>query len=156
MHCPVCCATDTRVIDSRAADDGAAIRRRRGCPSCAHRFTTFERVEEVPLLVVKRSGARNPFDRAKIIRGLSSASKGRPMTADQFATLATEVEEAARLEGGDVSSEWVGRAVLDRLRLLDHVAALRFASVYKGFADVGDFEKELKLIKRETPGPSLV
>ncbi len=156
MHCPVCFADDTRVIDSRAADDGTAIRRRRGCAQCSHRFTTFERVEEVPLVVVKRTGARQPFDRDKIVRGLCSASKGRPISAEQFACLATEVEEAVRLEGGEVSSEWVGRAVLEHLRGLDHVAALRFASVYKGFSDVGDFETELKLIKRDTPGPSLV
>ena len=110
----------------------------------------------MPLVVTKRTHGREPFDRVKIVRGLSSASKGRPISAEQFDCLALEVEEAARLEGGEVSSEWVGRAVLERLRRLDHVAALRFASVYKGFADVGDFERELKLIKRDTPGPSLV
>ncbi len=107
-------------------------------------------------MVNKRSGAREPFDRSKIIKGLSSASKGRPITLEQFECLTSEVEEAARLESTDITSEWLGRAVLERLRELDHVAALRFASVYKGFADVDDFEKELKLIKRDTPGPSLV
>lgn len=156
MHCPACRVADTRVVDSRAADEGAAIRRRRNCPACGHRFTTFERVEEVALMVAKTSGDCEPFDRAKIERGLVAASKGRPISEDQFAELAIQVEDAARLEGGAVTTEWVGRAVLDRLRCLDHVAALRFASVYKGFSDVGDFEKELSLIKRTEPDPSLV
>lgn len=108
------------------------------------------------LLVVKTTGDCEPFDRAKIERGLHAASKGRPITEAQFAELALEVEDVARLEGGPVTTEWVGLAVLERLRALDHVAALRFASVYKGFSDVGDFEKEMSLIKRTEPGPSLV
>lgn len=156
MNCPVCAVDSTKVVDSRAADDGAAIRRRRMCSACNHRFTTFERLEEVPLVVVKRSGARSPFSRDNIIRGLTSASKGRPIDADEFEKLACSVEESARLEGGEVSSGWIGLAVLDRLRIIDHVAALRFASVYKGFSDVGDFEKELSLIKRDEPGATLV
>jgi len=156
VHCPVCHVDNTRVVDSRAADDGAAIRRRRMCAGCDHRFTTFERLEEVPLVVVKRSGNRAPFSREAIIRGLTSASKGRPIDQSDFEGLACSVEESARLEGGEVSSEWVGLAVLDRLRIIDHVAALRFASVYKGFSDVGDFEKELSLIKRDEPGATLV
>lgn len=156
MHCPACRTADTRVVDSRSADEGSAIRRRRSCPACGHRFTTFERVEEVALVVVKTSGDCEPFDRSKIERGLAAASKGRPIDEARFAELALEVEDAARLEGSQVSTEWVGLAVLERLRALDHVAALRFASVYKGFSDVGDFEKELSLIKRTEPGPSLV
>ncbi len=157
MICPSCHCADTRVVDSRSAEDGAAIRRRRSCPGCGERFTTFERTEEIPLTVVKREGQREPFDREKIERGLIAASKGRPLEADQFADLTAEVEDAARLEaGGEVTSEWVGLAVLERLRRLDHVAALRFASVYKGFVDVSDFEREMSLIKRDTPGASLV
>jgi transcriptional repressor NrdR len=157
MQCPACQLDDTRVVDSRGADEGASIRRRRVCSSCDYRFTTFERVEEAPLLVGKRSGGREPFCADKIIGGLISASKGRPITVEQFAVLAVSVEDAARLVGAQVTSEWVGLAVLDRLRILDHVAALRFASVYKGFSDVDDFEQELSLIKRDTTdGATLV
>ena len=113
-------------------------------------------MEEAPLFVSKREGVREAFDRSKIEHGLAAASKGRPLCEEAFADLALEVEEAARLEGCEVTSEWVGRAVLERLRGLDQVAALRFASVYKGFSEVADFEKELSLIKRDEPGPSLV
>jgi transcriptional repressor NrdR len=136
------------VIDSRAAEDGSAIRRRRECGECGRRITTFERYEELPLMVHKRSGVREPFDRDKIVRGLVSASKGRPLRSEHFVELSAAVEEAARLEGSEVSSEWVGRAVLERLRPLDQVACLRFASVYKGFDDISDFEREAVLIKR--------
>lgn len=155
MHCPACRDTETRVVDSRTADEGAATRRRRSCPSCGYRFTTFERIEEVPLTVAKSSGEGEPFVRSKIERGLAAACKGRPITKDDFEALALEVEEAARLEGCQVTTEWVGLAVLDRLRALDHVAALRFASVYKGFSDVDDFEKEMSLIKRSSSDPTV-
>jgi transcriptional repressor NrdR len=150
MMCPVCHADETRVVDSRGADEGTAIRRRRHCVACDRRFTTFERVEEVSVMVVKRSSGREPFCRDKIVHGLVSASKGRPVDIDDFERIAADVEDAARVSGGDVTSEWVGRAVLERLRMLDSVAALRFASVYKGFTDVADFEQEMTLIKRES------
>lgn len=150
VNCPVCERTDTRVVDSRAADEGVSIRRRRECSGCQNRFTTFERVEEAPLVVVKRSGEREPFDGGKIVRGLVSASKGRPVDVGDFETLVIGVEDAARLEGGSVSSEWVGLAVLERLRGLDEVAYLRFASVYKDFTDIDDFEREARLIKLES------
>lgn len=130
-------------------DDGATIRRRRACVECAFRFTTFERVELAPITVTKRGGQREPFDRQKIVHGLLAASKGRPIESETFEALADEVEERARFEGGDVTSEWVGRAVLDRLRLIDQVACLRFASVYKDFTDIADFEREVHLIKLE-------
>jgi transcriptional repressor NrdR len=148
VRCPTCHAPDTRVIDSRAADEGSAIRRRRECGACGRRITTFERFEEVPLVVVKRSGEREAFDRDKIVRGLVSAAKGRPLGSEQFVELSLSVEEAARLEGSEVTSAWIGRAVLGRLRALDEVACLRFASVYKGFDDIADFEREAVLIKR--------
>jgi transcriptional repressor NrdR len=137
------------VIDSRSADDGAAIRRRRECSACRRRFNTFERVEEAPVVVTKRSGHREPFDGEKIVGGLVAASKGRPIGAGEFEGLVCAVEEEARLGGGEVSSEWVGLAVLDRLRHIDEVACLRFASVYKSFTDIGDFEREARLIKLE-------
>lgn len=150
MHCPVCHADDTKVVDSRTAEDGGAIRRRRLCLSCRHRFTTFERLEEVPLIVVKRSGQRVPFDRAKIAAGVQAAAKGRPVTADQLEMLANDVEDAMRLDGPDVTSAQVGLAVLDALRPVDEVAYVRFASVYKNFDAVADFERELNALAKGT------
>lgn len=123
------------------------MRRRRTCAACGHRFTTFERAEVVPLMVAKRSGGREPFDSRKIVGGLASAGKGRPIEVATFESLAFEIEEVARQQGPVVSSEWVGVAVLERLRCLDEVTYLRFASVYKDFAAVDDFEREASLIK---------
>lgn len=138
-------------MDSRTAQDGAAIRRRRLCLSCGYRFTTFERMEEVPLVVTKRSGEREPFDRAKLVAGVRAAAKGRPVGEDALDNLANEVEDAMRLDGPEVTSAHVGVAVLDALRNLDEVAYLRFASVYKGFDDAADFERELTLLAKGTP-----
>jgi len=138
------------VVDSRQSEDGASIRRRRQCLACAQRFTTFERLEELPLVVRKRSGERMPFDPAKVIDGVRAASKYRPITDAQLDRLAVEVEESMRLEGGEVSSQQVGLAVLERLRELDHVAYLRFASVYKDFDDPADFERELVALTKTT------
>ena len=151
VRCPVCSDLDDKVVDSRANDDGSSIRRRRECLACGHRFTTFERCEELPLVVVKRSGDRAPFDRAKIEVGVRAAAKGRPIDDDQVATLAAAVEDELRLIGGDVSSEQVGRAVLEQLVALDQVAYLRFASVYKGFDDAADFQREVRLLKATEP-----
>jgi transcriptional repressor NrdR len=150
VRCPSCASVDDKVVDSRLAEDGAAIRRRRECLTCSRRFTTFERVEDVPLVVVKRSGHRTPFERAKIVAGLRAATKNRPVTADQLESLAAEVEEALRLEGPELTSQQIGLAVLERLRALDDVAYLRFASVYKGFEDAGDFEREVGLLTKST------
>ena len=147
MRCPACENDDTKVVDSRGAEDGEVTRRRRECTDCKYRFTTFERVEEVPLFVLKRSGECQPFSSERIVHGLCSAAKGRPIAEEQFEQLASEVEEEMRSLGGAVSSERVGLAVLDRLRVIDPIAALRFASVYKGFTEVADFERELRLIK---------
>lgn len=150
VRCPTCASFDDKVVDSRLADEGEAIRRRRECVSCGHRYTTFERVEEVPLLVVKRSGDRVPFDRSKIEAGVQSAAKGRPVDAAQMAGLAVEVEEILRIEGPEVPSERIGLAVLDRLRELDQVAYVRFASVYKDFDDPADFQREVGLLTKAT------
>ena len=146
MHCPACLAVDTRVVDSRTAEDGAAIRRRRLCAACNHRFTTYERVEVVPLVVLKRSGQREPFDRTKIVAGVGAAAKGRPVPPEHIELLATEVEDGLRLEGPELTSAQVGLAVLDALRRLDEVAYVRFASVYKGFSAAADFEREITLL----------
>ncbi len=150
MRCPFSATTDDKVIDSRTADEGSAIRRRRECLGCGQRFTTFERLEEQPFVVVKRSGDRVPFDRASIEAGIAAAAKGRPVSSDHLASLATEIEEEVRLESNEVSTERIGRAVLDRLRILDEVTYLRFASVYKGFDDVSDFARELQALTKAT------
>ena len=150
----MCASLDDKVVDSRQADDGVAIRRRRECLGCGRRFTTFERVEELPLVVVKRSGDREPFDRDKVATGIRLAAKGRPIEADgggeALDELINAVEDALRLEGGEVSSEAVGRSVLERLREADPVAAVRFASVYLGFDDLSDFEREIKALSKRT------
>ena len=148
MRCPKCHVDDTKVIDSREADEGAAIRRRRLCGSCAHRFTTYERLEEVPLVVVKSTGVREPFERAKLIAGISAACKGRPVTAEQIEQLGESIVDAARVRGPEVRTAELGLEVLDRLRSLDEVAYLRFASVYKGFDAAADFQRELVLLKK--------
>ncbi|MDQ3946548.1 MAG: transcriptional regulator NrdR [Actinomycetota bacterium] len=154
MRCPNCSSIDDKVVDSRLADEGVAIRRRRECLGCGRRFTTFERIEEVGLVVVKRSGLREPFRRPKVVAGVRAAAKNRPVSADQLETLAGDVEEALRLEGSEVSSARVGAIVLERLRALDEVAYVRFASVYKGFDDPGDFEREIvALTKTDRPPP---
>ena len=138
------------MVDSRLGEDGAAIRRRRECLVCGRRFTTYERLEETHLVVIKRSGHREPFDRSKIVDGLRAACKNRPVSDDQLDQLASDVEEELRLEGPDLTSERIGLVVLDRLRTFDDVAYLRFASVYKGFDDAGDFAKEMRLLTKHT------
>ena len=154
MRCPTCTSLDDKVVDSRLADDGVAIRRRRECLGCGRRFTTFERIEDIGLVVVKRAGIREPFRRSKIAAGVRAAAKNRPLSAEQFEGLAADVEESLRLEGSEVSSARVGAIVLERLRALDEVAYVRFASVYKGFDAPGDFEREvLALARNDMPAP---
>lgn len=126
------------------------MRRRRECLSCDTRFTTYERIDELPLYVLKRSGDKEPFDRAKIVAGLGAATKGRPVTAEALEELAVQVEDTMRLTGGDVTSAQVGQAVLTRLRKLDEVAYLRFASVYKEFDDAADFRREITMLEKRT------
>ena len=148
MYCPSCRADDTKVIDSREADDGAAIRRRRLCPQCSQRFTTYERLEELPLFVVKTHGGREPFDRNKVMCGIRASCKGRPVSLEQIVSMSESVEDEVRMHGTEVSSAHIGVAVLDRLRELDGVAYLRFASVYKNFDEAGDFVEELQLLQK--------
>ncbi len=150
VRCPWCGVDDDRVVDSRQAEDGGAIRRRRECLGCGRRFTTFERVEEVPLWVVKRSGLREPFDRAKVVEGVRAACKNRPVSDEQMEELAQSVEDALRAETTEPTSQQVGVAVLERLQGLDDVAYLRFASVYKGFEEAGDFQREAGLLTKTT------
>lgn len=138
------------MVDSRLAEDGGAIRRRRECTVCGGRFTTYERLEGAPLWVLKRGGQREPFDRSKVVAGVRAATKNRPVTEDQLDALAQAVEDALREAGAEVTSEQVGLAVLERLRDVDEVAYLRFASVYKGFEDIGDFQREVGLLTKTT------
>ncbi|MDH4159074.1 MAG: transcriptional regulator NrdR [Actinomycetota bacterium] len=147
MHCPFCRADDTRVVDSRATDDGAAIRRRRECVQCGRRFTT---AEQATLVVVKRGGATEPFSRAKVLSGVRKACQGRPVTEDDLARLGQRVEESIRATGAaEMDSHEVGLAVLGPLRQLDEVAYLRFASVYRSFESLEDFEAEITLLRAE-------
>ncbi len=154
MHCPYCRHTDTKVLDSRVADDGGSIRRRRQCQSCEKRFTTSETMQ---LTVVKRSGATEPFVRDKVIRGVRKACKGRPVTEDQLACLGQAVEDTLRGSGyAEVPAHEVGMAILGPLRELDEVAYLRFASVYRQFSSADDFEAEIAMLRAERPVPELV
>ena len=148
MRCPACSSLDDKVVDSRTADDGTAVRRRRECLACSTRYTTFERLEEAPLVVMKSSGDEVPFDRAKIITGIALAAKGRPVDGLAIEAIAADVEETVRIEGSQVTSERIGRAVLEALARVDGVSALRFASVYKGFDDLADFEREIGLLAK--------
>ncbi len=148
MRCPACGGLRDKVVDSRQADDGASIRRRRECETCGGRYTTFERVEEVPLQVRKRDGHLEPFDASKVAAGVSAACKSRPVEPAQIAVLVAEVEDALRVMGKEVDTDDVGLEVLTRLRALDEVATVRFASVYKSFDTISDFEREINLLQR--------
>jgi transcriptional repressor NrdR len=151
MRCPYCRHPDSRVVDSREADDGALIRRRRACPECGRRFTT---VEEAMLAIVKRSGVTEPFSRTKVIAGVRKACQGRPVDEDAIALLAQRVEEAVRAKGAaEVPSHEVGLAILGPLRELDEVAYLRFASVYHSFTTLDDFEQEIAALRASTSKP---
>lgn len=147
MHCPFCRHGDSRVVDSRASDDGTSIRRRRQCPECGRRFTT---VETASLSVTKRSGASEPFSRDKVLAGVRKACQGRPVSEDDLALLAQRVEESVRSSGvAEIEAHEVGMAVLAPLRELDEVAYLRFASVYRAFDDLEAFESEIALLRAE-------
>ena len=153
MHCPYCKSTDTRVVDSRVAEDGGSIRRRRTCAAeaCGKRFTT---VELMQLVVQKRSGATEPFTREKAIAGVRKACKGRPVSEDALACLGQAVEDALRQSGAaEVPAHEVGLAILGPLRDLDQVADLRFASVYRGFESAEDFEAEISMLRLEAEKP---
>ncbi len=147
MHCPYCRHTDSRVVDSRTADDGTQVRRRRQCPACDRRFTTSETAS---LTVTKRSGASEPFSRDKVLTGVRKACQGRPVTEDDLALLTQRVEEAVRATGqAEIDAHEVGMAVLGPLRHLDEVAYLRFASVYRSYDSLEDFEAEIALLRAE-------
>lgn len=147
MHCPFCRNADSRVIDSRTADDGSSIRRRRECPACGKRFTT---IETASLSVVKRNGVTEPFSRDKIVSGVRKACQGRPVRDDDLALLAQRVEESIRGQGqAEINALDIGLEILTPLRELDEVAYLRFASVYQAFESLDDFERAISKLRAE-------
>lgn len=154
MRCPYCRLDNDRVIDSRASDDGFAIRRRRECLSCKRRYTTYERLEEMSLKVIKRNGDREPFRREKIRQGLASACWKRPISDEQIDSLVTSVENQIHDRfDSEIDSKALGEIVMQHLRQLDEVAFVRFASVYRQFKDVGDFVIELRSILDQAHRP---
>ena len=147
MKCPYCGSDDTRVIDSRPADDNYSIRRRRICDNCSKRFTTYEKVETIPLIIIKKDNNREQYDRAKIESGVLRACHKRPVSATQITQLVDEVEnEISTLEDKEIPSRVIGEIVMRKLKDLDAVAYVRFASVYREFKDVNTFMDELKKI----------
>ncbi len=150
VRCPYCEADEDKVVDSRALDNAAAVRRRRECLSCGRRFTTHERVVELPLMVVKRSGLKEPFERAKLADGIGKAVAGGAIAPETVEAIVAGIEEDARASGPEVTSDALGMAVLERLRPIDQVSYLRFASVYKGFGDAADFEREALELRKTT------
>ncbi|MBI2012737.1 transcriptional repressor NrdR [Candidatus Curtissbacteria bacterium] len=149
MICPFCAHEATRVVDKREGPDGKTTRRRRECQKCRRRFTTFERVETLDLLVVKKDGKREIFDRAKLRSGIIKSCEKRPVSADEIERILDQVEADLRKDGsGEVSSKKIGELVIKRLKKIDQIAYIRFASVYRQFADLGDFEKELAKLSK--------
>jgi len=150
MKCPFCHHSESRVVDSRLAEDGAAIRRRRECESCGRRFNTYERSEEVPLFVIKKDGRREPFDRNKILVGVTKACEKRPVPREEIERIADEIEGALRDRlATEVPTREIGAMVMERLRRLDEVAYVRFASVYKDFRDVDSFLAEIQALAKQ-------
>jgi len=152
VRCPFCGHDDDKVVDSRTAEDGRAIRRRRECESCGRRYTTYERLDEVPLMVEKRNGVSETFDKEKLTDGIRKACKNRPVSEEDIERLADDVVESLLADGGNVvTTADLGKEVLERLRGLDEVAYLRFASVYKDFKELTDFERELGMLQKKYP-----
>ncbi len=153
MKCPFCGFLDSRVLESRPTDEDTAIRRRRECPRCGRRFTTYERVEETPLVVIKKDGSREMFSRQKILSGMLRACEKRPIPLETLEDAAFDIERALRESGkGEVTSKEIGEMVMAKLRAIDDVAYVRFASVYREFTDLMGFREELERILREKEG----
>jgi transcriptional repressor NrdR len=154
MRCPYCGHLEDRVVDSREAQEGLVTRRRRECLGCARRFTTYERIEDVLPQVVKKDGRREAFDRTKIVDGVATACQKRPVSAEQLEALVAGIERQVQETGDrEIRSTVIGEAVMQRLRALDEVAYVRFASVYRAFRDVGEFMTELEGLQRGSGGP---
>ncbi len=149
MKCPYCSEFESRVLDSRSSEDGSAIRRRRECNSCKKRFTTYERLEERPLLIIKKSGEREQFDREKLIGGITKACEKRPVSMEKIEKVVVDIERELRDSfEREVSSIIVGEKVMDKLQELDEVAYVRFASVYRQFTDLNSFIKTIEQLKK--------
>jgi transcriptional repressor NrdR len=153
MRCPFCAHEDSQVKDSRPSEDGAAIRRRRQCEACGQRFTTFERVQLRELTVVKKDGKREPFDRAKLERAIGHATRKREIPADKVDRLVSGIQRRFETQGDEVPSAKIGEAVMEGLRALDHVAYIRFASIYKDFSEPGDFAEIAQRVEEEAVPP---
>ena len=149
MRCPFCAHEDSQVKDSRPSEDGAAIRRRRQCEACGARFTTFERVQLRDLTVVKKNGEREPFDRDKLARAIGHATRKRDIDAARIDRLVSGIQRQMETAGDEVTSTRIGEAVMDGLKALDHVAYIRFASIYKDFTDPGDFAEIAGAVQEE-------
>jgi len=154
MRCPFCKADNDKVVDSRASEGGLAIRRRRECLECGRRYTTYERIEEIPLRVIKKDGTREPFERRKIFEGMSKACEKRPVSTEKLDEVVAEIErELAEIADREVTSHQIGELVMAKLRELDQVAYVRFASVYREFKDINQFLEELRpLLERKGQG----
>jgi transcriptional repressor NrdR len=153
MRCPFCAHEDSQVKDSRPSEDGAAIRRRRQCEACGARFTTFERVQLRELTVVKKTGDREPFDRDKLARAIGHATRKRDIAPDKIDRLVSGIQRRLETQGDDVKSAQIGEAVMDGLKALDHVAYIRFASIYRDFSDPGDFAEIAERVEKEAVPP---
>ena len=153
MRCPFCAHEDSQVKDSRPSEDGAAIRRRRQCEGCGARFTTFERVQLRELTVVKKDGKREPFDRAKLERAIGHAARKRDIPAEKIDRLVSGIQRQLETSGDEVDSSRIGEAVMAGLKTLDHVAYIRFASIYKDFSDPGDFAEIAERVEKEAVPP---
>ena len=150
MKCPFCSAADTKVIDSRPADDNASIRRRRQCIKCGKRFTTYEKLETMPLMVIKKDNTREPYDRSKIESGIIRSCHKRPVSSEQIENVVNEIENRIfSMEEKEIPTSYIGEMLMDKLKDLDEVAYVRFASVYREFKDVNTFMSEIvKIIKK--------
>lgn len=157
MKCPFCGCDDTIVKDSRNADDNTAIRRRRECPECGSRFTTFERVQLRELIVVKKDGEKKPFDRDKLVRSIQIAVRKRPVTPERVEKVVNSIQRRLEISGeAEISSKIIGEYVMEALSALDHIAYIRFASVYRDFREVKDFEDFVETIDKMTKPERLV
>jgi transcriptional repressor NrdR len=155
VRCPFCSSASTRVVDSRLAEPGDAIRRRRECGECSNRFTTYERAEEAPVTVIKRDGSRERFDRQKLLRGLGRAANKRPVSDEQLEAVADDIAATVRRGGPEADASWIGELSLRGLASVDPVSAIQFASVYRKFEDLDELEEEVRRLKRQIgPGPS--
>lgn len=150
MKCPVCQCLESKVLDSRPADEGSTIRRRRECLECKKRFTTYERIETIPMMVVKKDNSRQPFDRNKLVGGIRRACEKRPVSADVIEKAVDEIESSLNATlNTEVSSERIGELVMEKLKGIDQVAYVRFASVYRQFKDIDTFMEEVKLLMKD-------